>query len=141
VKVLALDYGRARTGVAVSDATGILARPLALVERVGSPQGFSELCAIIAEERPELVLVGLPRTLRGELGPQAQATLAFVGRLRTACQIPIRTEDERFTTTIARRTAGPSPRTGSRRTADDPAAAAVLLQGFLDRRSRSDDGG
>jgi putative Holliday junction resolvase len=129
VKVLALDYGSARTGVAVSDPTGTLARPLTLVRRVATPAGLTELSAIIEREAPELVIVGLPLTLRGEHGPQAVETEAFVERLRTRCSIPIQTEDERFTTKVARRTtsAGRSP-------ADDPAAAAVLLQGFLDRR-------
>ena len=130
MKVLALDYGSARTGVAVSDPTGTLARPLTVVRQVGTPKGLAELSAIIEREAPELVIVGLPLTLRGEHGPQAAETESFVARLRTRCRIPIQTEDERFTTKLARRTGS----TGSSRP-DDPAAAAVLLQGFLDRRA------
>jgi putative Holliday junction resolvase len=130
VKVLALDYGSARTGVAVSDPTGTLARPLTLVLKAGTRKGLAELSAIIEREAPELVIVGLPLTLRGERGPQAAETEAFVERLRTRCRIPIQTEDERFTTKLARRTASTSPTRP-----DDPAAAAVLLQGFLDRRA------
>jgi putative Holliday junction resolvase len=134
VKALGLDYGSARTGVAVSDATGTLARPLTTVERVGTPAGLDALCAIIDAEQPEVVVVGLPLTLRGEHGPQAAETEAFVARLRARCPHPIETEDERFTTTIARQTAT----TGRRRSRpDDPMAAAVLLQGYLDRRSTS----
>jgi putative holliday junction resolvase len=128
VKVLALDYGSARTGVAVSDPTGTLARPLAVVRQVATAKGLAELSAIIEREAPELVIVGLPLTLRGERGPQAVETEAFVERLRSRCRTPIQTEDERFTTKLARRTGS----TGS--TPDDPAAAAFLLQGFLDRR-------
>jgi putative Holliday junction resolvase len=136
LKVLALDYGSARTGVAVSDATGTIARPLGVVLRVGTPAGLAELSAIIDRESPTLVIVGLPLTLRGERGPQAIETEAFVERLRQRCTIPIQTEDERFTTKLARRTSG----TG-RHPSDDPAAAAVLLQGFLDRRAlRGGDG-
>jgi putative Holliday junction resolvase len=133
VKILALDYGRARTGVAVSDPTGTLARPLAVVAKVVTDPGLADLCAIIEREQPELILVGLPLTLRGERGPQAAETDAFVARLRTRCRTPIQTEDERFTTTIARRTSS----SGRRSKPDDPAAAAVLLQGYLDRTART----
>ena len=131
-KALALDYGSARTGVAVSDASGALARPLCVVEGVGSKQGMAELCAIIDREAPGVVVVGLPLTLRGERGSQAIETEAFVKRLRSRCRIPILTEDERLTTSIARRmpTTSRRPTTG-----DDAQAAAVLLQTFLDRRA------
>jgi putative transcription antitermination factor YqgF len=130
-KVLALDYGRARTGVAVSDETGVLARPLGVVERASTERGLAEVCAIIERERADLVLVGLPLTLRGEHGAQADETSAFVARLKRRCPIPIRTQDERFTTSIARRTRP----TGHREAPDDPEAATVLLQGFLDARA------
>ncbi len=132
-KALALDYGSARTGVAVSDPSGTLARPLCVVEQVGGKRGMAELCAIIEREAPEVVVVGLPLTLRGERGPQAVETEAFIARLRSRCRIPILTEDERLTTSIARR----MPTTSrSRSTSDDSQAAAVLLQTFLDRRAR-----
>jgi putative Holliday junction resolvase len=148
VKLLALDYGSARTGVAVSDETGTVARPLEVVERVGSPGGRAALLAIVAREAPDLIVVGLPRTPSGERGAQAQATLAFVGRLRHELSIPIELEDERFTTSIARanRPAPSSPRRHrprrpssrpSRSDPDEPVdamAAAVLLQGVLDAR-------
>jgi putative Holliday junction resolvase len=133
-KALALDYGSARTGVAVSDPSGSLARPLCIVEKVGAESGMAELCAIIDREAPAVVVVGLPLTLRGERGPQAIETEAFVDRLRSRCRIPIRTEDERLTTSIARR----MPTSSRRRTrpkSDDAQAAAVLLQTFLDRRA------
>ena len=132
-KALALDYGSARTGVAVSDPSGTLARPLGIVEKVGAKSGMAELCAIIEREAPEVVVVGLPLTLRGERGAQAVETEAFIARLRSRCRIPILTEDERLTTSIARR----MPTTSRRRrpTSDDAQAAAVLLQTFLDRRA------
>ncbi len=150
MKVLALDYGKARTGVAVSDDSGTLARPLTVVERVGSPAGMAALLAIVAREAPDRILVGLPRTPSGERGAQAEATLAFVGRLRREVTVPIELEDERFTTSIARarqssaskgrrpRRTGASgsrpPSPSSRADAVDAAAAAVLLQGVLDAR-------
>ena len=126
MKVLALDYGRARTGVAVSDATGTLARPLEVIERVRSGPGMRLLLDRIEAEQPELVVVGLPLTLRGEPGEQARETMAFVERLRERCPVPVDTYDERFTTTLAGRTAGSKH-------GDDALAAAHLLEGYLTR--------
>jgi putative Holliday junction resolvase len=126
MKVLALDYGRARTGLAVSDATGTLARPLGVVERVGSDAGMRRLLDRIDQEQPERLVVGLPLTLRGEQGEQARETLAFVERLRSRCPRAIETYDERFTTTLAGRSAGS-------RHGDDALAAAHLLEGYLTR--------
>ena len=78
MKVLALDYGSARTGVAVSDPTGTLARPLGSVERVSTEDGMKRLVDLVRAEEPERVVVGLPLTLRGERGPQAEETERFV---------------------------------------------------------------
>lgn len=128
MKLLALDYGSARTGVAVSDPSGVLARPLSAIPRVGSPDGMAALLAILGEERPDRIVVGLPRTPSGDEGAQAGATRAFVGRLRRLTPIPIDLEDERFTTSIAQ-----SARRSGARADLDSAAAAVLLQGVLDR--------
>ncbi|MGZ4431880.1 MAG: Holliday junction resolvase RuvX [Gaiellales bacterium] len=127
MKVLALDYGRARTGLAVSDATGTLARPLGIVRDVGSDAGLRDLLDRIAAEAPDRIVVGLPLTLRGEVGAQAAETLRFVDLLRGRCAVPVDTLDERFTTTLAVRTAGSS------RTPDDALAAAHLLEGYLQR--------
>jgi len=119
LKVLALDYGSARTGVAVSDPTGTLARPVATVERVSTEAGFAKLLTVIEAEEPDLVLVGMPLTLRGERGEQARATEAFVARLRDVIAAPIETYDERFTSVLA--------------DGDDARAAAHLLSGYLER--------
>ena len=125
MKVVALDFGAARTGVAVSDATGTLARPVGIVERAGTPAGRDRLVAVVGEQEAELVLVGLPLTLRGEHGEQARATEAFVEALRARLAIPVETYDERFTTTLAQQTGGRAP--------EDAVAAAHLLQGWLER--------
>jgi putative Holliday junction resolvase len=126
VKVLALDYGTARTGVAVCDTSGALARPLETIERVGAPAGMARLLAIVAEHQPDLLLVGLPVLADGSRGEQVDATLAFAGRLRAACGVPIEMEDERFTSRIAQTKGGEAGL--------DARAAAELLQGWLDRR-------
>jgi putative Holliday junction resolvase len=126
MKVLALDYGRARTGLAVSDATGTLARPLGIQERAGTRAGLAQLMERIEAESPELVVVGLPLTLRGEVGEQARETLTFVERLRKRCSVPVETYDERFTTALACRSSGSQH-------GDDALAAAHLLEGYLTR--------
>jgi putative Holliday junction resolvase len=125
VRVLALDYGAARTGVAVSDATGTLARPVCVVERAATGPGLDRLAALVAEHEAELVVVGLPLTLKGEHGAQARETAEFVQALRERLEVPVETEDERFTTTLAQQTGGRAP--------EDALAAAHLLQGFLER--------
>jgi putative Holliday junction resolvase len=128
LKVVALDFGAVRTGVAVSDPTGTLARPLGVVERAASDDGLSRLRELVSEERAERVIVGLPLTLRGEHGAQARETERFVESLRAALDVPVETVDERFTTTLAERDAGDAPA--------DARAAAYLLATYLDRRSR-----
>jgi putative holliday junction resolvase len=125
VKVLALDYGSARTGVAVSDATGTLARPVGVVERAGSEAGLARVAELVREEGAELVVVGLPLTLRGERGAQAQETDRFVVRLRGILEVPVETYDERFTTALAGQGGGNS--------AEDARAAAHLLTSYLAR--------
>lgn len=125
MRVLALDFGSARTGVAVSDATGTLARPLGVVERAATDVGLARLAELVATEHAELVVVGLPLTLRGEHGAQARETEAFVAALRRRVDVPVETYDERFTTLLAQQTAG--------RAAEDALAAAHLLQGWLER--------
>jgi putative Holliday junction resolvase len=121
LKVLALDFGSARTGVAVSDPTGTVARPVTTVERAATDAGFAKLLTVIAAEEPEVVVVGLPLTLRGEHGEQARETVAFVDRLRAAIDVPVETYDERFTSVLA---AG-----------DDARAAAHLLTSYLEWQS------
>jgi putative Holliday junction resolvase len=123
LKVLALDFGSARTGVAVSDPTGTLARPLTTVERAATEAGFAKLIAVIVAEGPELVVVGMPLTLRGEHGEQARETDEFVERLRAAVELPVETYDERFTSVLA--------------CGDDARAAAHLLESYLTWRGGS----
>ncbi len=125
MRALALDFGAARTGVAVSDATGTLARPVCVVERAGSEAGLDRVASLVAEHGAEVVVVGLPLTLRGERGEQARATEVFVDALRRRLDVPVETEDERFTTTLAQQTGGRAP--------EDALAAAHLLQGWLER--------
>jgi len=121
VKVLALDYGAARTGVAVSDPTGTLARPLRIVARAASEEGMKELAELVRGEEVERVVVGLPLTLRGERGEQAEETDRFAEALEAILDVPVERFDERFTTTLA----GPG---GD----EDARAAAHLLTSYLE---------
>jgi putative Holliday junction resolvase len=125
VKVLALDFGAARTGVAVSDPTGTLARPLTVVERAASGAGLARLAKLIGEESPDRVVVGLPLTLRGEHGAQAAETERFIAALREVVDVPVESFDERFTTVLAAQGEDAVA-------AEDARAAAHLLAGYLE---------
>jgi putative Holliday junction resolvase len=123
VKVLALDYGSARTGVAVSDPTGTVARPLEVVARAASDEGIARLLELAQREDVDRIVVGLPITLRGERGAQAEETERFIESLRAATDLPIESFDERFTTKLAEAT--------QTHAAPDAAAAAHLLSSYL----------
>jgi putative Holliday junction resolvase len=122
LRVLALDYGTARCGCAISDPTGTLARPLAAVE----PPDPSAIAELVSAEGADRVIVGLPTTLGGEEGEQAAVSRAFAATLAELVDVPVETYDERLTTRMADRSA----REGAR--ADrDSLAAAHLLESYL----------
>ncbi len=121
--MLALDYGAARTGVAVSDPTGTLARPLCVVQRASSEAGLARLAELVRDEQAERVVVGLPLTLRGERGAQVGETERFLDALREVLDVPVDTFDERFTTALAAGGGGEAP--------EDARAAAHLLSSYL----------
>jgi putative Holliday junction resolvase len=127
VKVLALDYGSARTGVAVSDPTGTVARPLEVVESASAPAGLKHLADLAEREGIERIVVGLPMTLRGVRGAQAEETEAFVTALRAVTAVPIESFDERFTTKLAEAQPSEAP--------SDAVAAAHLLSTYLEWKS------
>lgn len=120
MKVMALDYGSARTGVAVSDPTGIVARPVGVVARAD----LDEIVAIARDQNVEEIVVGHPLTLRGERGEQAKAAERFAKALRAAVDVPVVLFDERFTTDLAQQT--------SSATSEDARAAAHLLSSYLE---------
>ena len=123
MRVVALDHGTARTGVAVSDETATLARPLAVVERVGTDAGFADLLALLTTQEPTRIIVGLPVSLDGREHEQARRARAFAARLAAAVDVPVVLFDERFTTRLADRRGG--------RAARDARAAATLLEDYL----------
>jgi putative Holliday junction resolvase len=127
LRVLALDYGTARCGCAISDPTGTLARPLEAVE----PPDPAAIADLASREGAERVIVGLPTTLRGEEGEQARLSREFAEELAGLLEVPVETYDERLTTRMADRSA----REGAR--ADrDSLAAAHLLESYLERAAK-----
>ena len=123
--MLALDFGSARTGIALSDPTGTIAKPVGIVERAATETGLAQLAAFVQAEEVELVVVGLPLTLRGIRGDQAEETERFVTALRATLKVPVDTFDERFTTDLAEQTSNGA---GS----IDAVAAAHLLSSYLE---------
>ena len=136
MRVLALDYGAARCGCALSDPTGTLATPLAVVERPATKAGIRALRELVAERAVDRIVVGLPLSLSGADSDQTREARGFADRLRSAlgAGIPVDLYDERFTTAIAQRS-------GAQDTAEDSRAAAVLLEDWLARHGHEHTGG
>ena len=122
-RVLALDHGSARCGCAISDPSGTLATPLPVVERPDSKKGLAALARLVEEQDAGRVIVGLPLTLAGEHGQQAEAARAFAERLDRRVNVPVELHDERLTTRLAERAGGAGD--------EDSRAAAHLLESYL----------
>ena len=130
MRVLALDYGKARCGCAVSDPTGTLATPIDPVTQPASRRGLARLRDLVAELGAERVVVGLPLSLSGADSPQTVEARAFAATLEDKLPVPVELYDERFTTRLAERAGG--------RASEDSRAAAHLLEGWLARHRRPD---
>ncbi len=133
MRVLALDYGSARCGAAVSDPTGTLATPIEAVERPATRRGMARIVGLVREHGAQRVVVGLPIGLSGRDTPQTEEARAFAERLRERLggRVPVELHDERFTTRIAQRFAD-----AESRAPEDSRAAAILLEGWLARQAR-----
>lgn len=125
MRVLALDHGSARCGVAVSDPTGTLATPLPVVERPDTKKGLAAVAGLVEELGAERVVVGLPLTLAGDEGHQAAEARTFAEKLERKVSVPVELHDERLTTRLAERTGGEGDA--------DSRAAAHLLDSYLAR--------
>jgi len=128
-RILALDFGEARCGCALSDPTGTLASPIGAVERPATRRGLARIADLAREHDVERVVVGLPLTLAGEEGQQARATREFVARLAELVSVPVDLHDERLTTRQAERTGGGADA--------DSRAAAHLLEAYLAASGRT----
>jgi len=129
LRVLALDYGSARCGCAVSDPSGVLATPIEVVVAPRSRRGLARLGALVAELGAEHVVVGLPLTLAGGESAQTREAREFAATLADRLPVPVDLYDERFTTRLAERHGGAA--------AEDSRAAAYLLEGWLHAHARA----
>jgi putative Holliday junction resolvase len=142
VKILAVDWGRARLGLAVSDDLGVTAQGLTSLPRVSETKDVEALAAYIRDLGIGAIVVGLPKNMDGSLGPSAEAAQAFARALRERLGIPVHLWDERLTTRAAERTLiGAGMRRRARRGVVDQMAATMILQGFLDRQRATADRG
>jgi putative Holliday junction resolvase len=128
MRVLALDYGSARCGAALSDPTGTLATPVEPVLRADTRKGLRRVVELVESSGAELVVVGLPLSLSGGDSQQTLRSREFAERLRRQVRVPVELLDERFTTKVARDLGGSA--------AEDSRAAAVLLDDWLAARRR-----
>jgi len=129
---LGLDIGDRRIGVAMSDPQGILASPLTIINRADEPSDINAILAIVDQNQVGAVVVGLPLSLNGSLGPQAEKVQDFAHQLRRHTEVTVEFRDERLTTASAQRL---MKMTGKdRRSRDDAMAAALILQGYLDEK-------
>lgn len=130
---LALDIGDKRIGVALSDSNGILASPLTIVECSDDRQALEAILDIINQHQVKQIVVGLPRSLSGSTGKQAEKVQTFVQRLSSHTEVPVEFRDERLTTVSAKRLMqAANTKKTKQKTRDDAVAAALILQGYLD---------
>jgi putative Holliday junction resolvase len=128
MRILALDYGSARCGAALSDPTGTLATPMEPVLRAATRRGLKRIATLVREQEVGMVVVGLPLSLNGGDSTQTEEARAFAQRLEEVLDhVPVELYDERFTTTLAQRAGGSA--------SEDSRAAAVLLTEFLETRA------
>jgi putative Holliday junction resolvase len=128
MRVLALDVGERRIGVAVSE--GLLATPHGVIHRRSKAQDFAAVARLVAELGAEKVVVGLPLSLNGDVGPQARRVMRYAQALARALPVPVELYDERYSTVTADELLAEGGRK-RRRTPIDAAAAAVILQEYL----------
>jgi putative Holliday junction resolvase len=142
-RVMALDVGERRIGVAASDADGILASPLTIVAEADETEAVKRVAVLVQEQQAIRVIVGLPRSLDGSLGVQAERVIAFVQKLNKTIIVPLEFRDERFTTFTAQQLlrSGGKKRDRKNKPFYDAAAAAILLQSYLDEKRVDGDHG
>ena len=130
---MGVDYGDKRIGVALSDPLRIMASPMTIISRTTESQDISTLLNIAKEKDVSQIIIGLPISLDGSLGPQAEKVKAFAGALARSTDIPIEFRDERLSTVEAKDLVQKVRKTDYQ-TRYDAAAAALILQGYLDSR-------
>jgi len=139
VRALGIDLGSKRIGIAVSDRSGTIASPLLVLQRSGSrKQDHRRIAELVVEEEAEVVVVGLPLSMSGRIGPAAKGALTETAELATVVGVPVESFDERLTTVTADKAMMEAHmRAEARRRIVDKIAAAVMLQNWLDSRPRT----
>ena len=136
MRILALDVGDKRIGVAISDPMGILASPLIAIERTSDNKAIDAILEIVGEQEAGEIVAGLPISLRGGYSEQTKSVAAFVRKLEACSPVPVKTADERYSTVEAERLLSQANRKRARSRGEiDAAAAAVILQSYLDART------
>jgi putative Holliday junction resolvase len=137
MRILAIDYGTRRVGLALSDETGTIAQPLGFLSAEPASKLFDLLKKTVAERKVAEIVVGIPRNMNGTYGPAADQARDFAAALQQLVTVPIKTWDERLTTVQANRfLIETGMRREKRRERVDQTAAAILLQSYLDRANR-----
>jgi len=142
LRILAIDPGSHRLGLALSDPSGTVALPLRVLVRRSEPEDLKELGSIVRENQVELVLMGLPRMMDGSIDVAARGAQVFGAKVKSATGVPVEYWDERLTTVAAERfLIEQGKRRAQRRQDVDKVAATLLLQGYLDYRGSRGSGG
>ena len=135
-RVLGLDFGERRIGLALSDPLGIIAKPLTIIDRKKTADHISRISEIVSERKITSIVVGLPLTLKGNYSKQTEIVLAFIDQLKSDLQIPIMTVDERLSSVAAEKSLqAQAVKTGHNKGRVDETAAAIFLQEYLDSQS------
>lgn len=135
MRYLGLDIGDRWIGVALSDPQGVLASPLAVIARKNDPQAVDDIKGLVRQHQVALIVAGLPRLMNGTLGQQAVKVQDFVAGLTGHIGVPIEFRDERLTTAMAKRLKRDTKVKKNKKIRSDSAAAALILQGYLDEQS------
>jgi putative Holliday junction resolvase len=133
LKILGIDHGNVRIGIAISDESGSFARPLTIITHVSRAKDAEEICRLGEEEGCGMIVVGIPYDSDGSEGPRARSVLRFADQLKSVCRVPVMTWDESFSTQSVISTSVQMNKSRiSRKQALDDKAAALILQSFLD---------
>ena len=141
MKILGIDHGNVRIGIAISDESGSLARPLTIITHVSRAKDAEEVYRLAEQEGCGMIVVGIPYDADGGEGPRARSVLRFANQLESISRIPIKTWDESFSTqNVISTSVQMNKSRGSRRQALDDKAAALILQSYLDHCAQASEG-
>ena len=134
MKLMAIDYGDVRTGVALSDVRGILASPFDVISEAYMPKLVTKLLEVVDEQKPEKIIIGLPRNMDGSYGYRCDECKALGAAISEQCDIPVEYQDERLTTVMAHNILSKNNVRGKKRKETvDAVSAVMILQSYIDK--------